>query len=307
MPIVETECAVTLETAGRADQVVQQLTGRSRADVRGLFAHGCVRLNGQVISEPGVTVRPGDAVAVRHDTHRRYREPARPVKYPAFTLVHEDASLIVVDKAAAALTVPSKHRERNTVVEAVTRHIAKRRRNGRAHVVHRLDRGTSGLLVFAKDAETCTALREQFRSHKAEREYVAIVAGNVAAEAGTFVSRLATVKKTLHRRTVAPDEPGEDAVTHFRVESRLGGTTLVRVRLETGRRNQIRVHFSEAGHPVLGDERYRPEEARHSAWTAKRLALHAAVLGFQHPRTGEWLRYESLPPVEFERFLSRRQ
>jgi 23S rRNA pseudouridine1911/1915/1917 synthase len=305
MPIVETECAVTPETAGRADQVVQQLTGRSRADVRGLFAHGGVRLNGQAISEPGLMVHPGDAVAVRHDTHRRYREPPPSRRYPAFTLVYEDAFLIVVDKAAALLTVPSKHRERNTVVEAVTRHIARRRRNARAFVVHRLDRGTSGLLAFAKDAETRAALRQQFRSHTAEREYVTIVAGNVAQDEGTFVSRLATVKKTLHRRTVAPDEPGEDAVTHFRVERRLAGATLVRVRLETGRRNQIRVHFSEAGHPVLGDERYCPGEATHPVWTAKRLALHAAVLGFRHPGTGKSLRFESRLPVEFERFLSR--
>ena len=131
-----------------------------------------------------------------------------------------------------------------------------------------------------------------------------IVVGAFDQLSGTFESRLATTK-SLQRYSVAEtDEGGEPAVTHFRLEQRLRGATFVRAWLETGQRNQIRVHFAEAGYPVLGDERYRPDLARHPAWKARRLALHAAVLGFEHPRTHQPLRFESPLPDEFTRFLA---
>jgi len=304
MPLVEVRCDVTPDQVGRIDQVVRQLTDRSRADIRGLFHHSCVQLNGAPAFEPGAMVEAGDSVVVRHDTHRRYREPPYAGGGKAFRVVFENEDLIVVDKAAHLLTVPTKHGERNTLIEAVSRHISRRKRGGRAFVVHRLDRGTSGLLVFGKSERMATTLKEQFRVRKAEREYVALVAGSLAEDRGSFESRLATTKG-LHRKSVAPDKPGEDAVTHYHVERRLRGATIVRVRLETGRRNQIRVHFAEAGHPVLGDERYRSDLAQHPSWKARRLALHAVLLGFDHPRTGEPLRFESPLPAEMERFRTR--
>jgi 23S rRNA pseudouridine1911/1915/1917 synthase len=306
MPLVESRCEVTPDQAGRIDQVVRQLTGRSRSDIRGLFHHACVQLNGAPACEPGTMVKAGDVVAVRYDPHRRYHEAQQQRTGGAFRVVYEDDHLIVVNKAAHLLTVPTRHREKNTLVEAVTRHVARRRRAGRAYVVHRLDRGTSGLLVFGKDTQIMAALKDQFRVRKADREYVAIVAGTLAQPTGRFESRLATTTG-LHRRSVGPDEPGEDAVTHYVVERPLRGATLVRVRLETGRRNQIRVHFAEAGHPVLGDERYESELARHPAWKTRRLALHAILLGFDHPRTGERLRFGTSMPPEFERFIARQQ
>jgi len=120
---------------------------------------------------------------------------------------------------------------------------------------------------------------------------------------GTFRSRLITEKNLSRRSTKKPGE-GELAITHYRVSRVLDGASLVMVQLETGRRNQIRVQFAEAGHPVLGDPRYRPDEARHKRWPHKRLALHAAMLAFAHPVTGEELRFESALPMEFEEFLS---
>jgi 23S rRNA pseudouridine1911/1915/1917 synthase len=171
-------------------------------------------------------------------------------------------------------------------------------------VVHRLDRDTSGLLVFAKDARVREALRAQFREHSVERIYLAIVAGRVEADAGTFASRLAT-NKGLHRYSTRDETAGERAVTHFRVRRRGAEATVVDVQLETGRRNQIRVHFAEAGHPVLGDPRYGSGRAVHPHWPADRLALHAAVLGLAHPVTGEPMRWESPMPPVFRAFLSK--
>lgn len=309
MPIVESHCQVESGPVARIDRVVQELTGRSRAEVRGLFDHGCVRLNNEICTEPGTRVEAGDAVVVRHDPQSRYREKPRPRENAAFRLVFEDEQLLVVDKAAAVLTVPTDRGETNTLLDAVGRYLNRRGHRGRASVVHRLDRGTSGLLVFGKNPRVARDLRTQFRVRKAERVYAAIVAGTLERAEGTFASRLGTTK-SLQRYSVREGredkgDEGEPAVTHFRVERRLRGATCVRVRLETGRRNQIRVHFAEAGHPVLGDERYRADLARHPAWTANRLALHAAVLGFEHPRSHEGLQFESPPPAEFERFIAR--
>lgn len=171
-------------------------------------------------------------------------------------------------------------------------------------VVHRLDRDTSGLLVFAKDAQTADALRDQFRVHSVERIYVAIVAGHVKSDAGTFDSYL-TTNRDLDRYSTHEDEAGERAITHYRVRSRGVDTTLVEVQLETGRRNQIRVHFAEAGHPVLGDRRYGSERGAQAHWPDDRLALHAVVLGLVHPATQEFMRWESTLPAVFRAFISK--
>ena len=300
MALVQLECSVTTKNSGRIDRVVQQLTGRSRGEVRGLLDAGCVTLNGDACSEAGTPVASGDLVQVRHDPHRRYREKPRPRQSRGFRLVYEDEYLIVVDKAAAVLTVPTDHRERNTLLEAVNRYLERTRK--RAWVVHRLDRGTSGLLVFGKERRIAEQLQQQFRRRKPEREYAAIVAGKVEAPEGKFDTRLGTTSSLQRYSTNVPDK-GERAVTMYRVERHVRGATFVRVWLETGRRNQIRVHFAEAGHPVLGDERYRPDFAQHGAWRARRLALHARRLGFTHPVTQAELSFESPLPAEFERFL----
>jgi 23S rRNA pseudouridine1911/1915/1917 synthase len=146
-------------------------------------------------------------------------------------------------------------------------------------------------------------LKDQFAASKPEREYIAIVAGHLEKPHSTFESLLAT-DKDLSRFSTEDKEIGQLAITHYRVIARLQNTTLVQVRLETGRRNQIRVQFAETGHPVLGDTRYRPELAAHPHWPHKRLALHARLLGFEHPVTGQPLRFEAALPDEMERFLA---
>ena len=169
-------------------------------------------------------------------------------------------------------------------------------------MVHRLDRDTSGLLVFARGAEAADALREQFRAHSVERIYLAIVSGNVRADSGTFDSFLST-NRALDRYS-SDSRRGERAITHYRVRERLAGATFVEVRLETGRRNQIRVHFAEAGHPVLGDRRYGTSSAGPRNWPSDRLALHAAGLGFTHPASGERLTYAAPLPAAFRKLLA---
>lgn len=305
MAIVEVRCEVSEAQVGRLDQLVQTLTSRSRAEIRGMLHFDCIQLNENVCKKGGVPVAIGDVVVVKHDPHTRYKEPTRPQQPPrTFQVVFEDAHLIVVDKMAGILSVQTDTGGQKTLVDAVTFYLRKRHKSARAFAVHRLDRDTSGLLVMGKTERMAKALMDQFRIRKAEREYAVIVAGQVMRQSGTFKTFMATSKR-LQRYSVRPGEKGELAITHYQVEQHLRGATYLKATLETGRRNQIRVHFSEVGHPVLGDDRYRPQQAVHPSWKAKRLALHAAVLGFVHPETGQAVRFESPLPDEFERFLKK--
>ena len=249
-------------------------------------------------------------------------------------ILYEDEDLIVVDKAAHVFTVPTSATKGSgkSLIEALQKHAGRGKPEKlwkKLHVVHRLDQGVSGVMVVAKTAAASARIKDQFASHKPQRIYVAIVNGAMEREKGTFRSYLAT-DYSLNRYSTKRKDHGELAITHWEVmregkrdkgktdrkrpdDVRAADFTIVRVQLETGRRNQIRVHFAEAGHPVLGDPRYPrklrdSEEAEqvssmHPRWRSKRIALHAHSLEFAHPRTGKPMRYESPLPEEFSWFM----
>jgi 23S rRNA pseudouridine1911/1915/1917 synthase len=170
----------------------------------------------------------------------------------------------------------------------------------RPGIVHRLDQGTSGVLVCAKDEPTLVGLQAQFAAHTITRRYLALVEG-VLPERGSFSTRYGRHPSDRKRFTARSGK--KHAVTHYRILERLSGATLVEVRLETGRTHQIRVHFSEAGHPLLGDPLYgrppRSPEVRRVAGALTHQALHARLLGFVHPITGEQIVRAAPPPAEF--------
>ncbi len=287
----------------RLDLLVQQLTAVTRSTLRGLFDHGCVRLDGQVCAQPNVAGRAGQTLEVAWEEGRHYKEKPKVRQSREFTVAFEDKYLIVVNKRAGVLTVPTDRKEDDTLVHAVARHFSRGERiTHRAWIVHRLDRDTSGLLVFARTEEIAAAIKDQFEARKPEREYVVIVAGTIVQNSGTFRSYLATNDDLDQYSTQVPGE-GKLAITHFKVLERLRGATLLQVHLETGRRNQIRVHLAEHGHPVLGDVRYTEKQAAHPGWHEKRLALHARTLGFRHPVTKEPLRLIAETPACFEHFV----
>jgi 23S rRNA pseudouridine1911/1915/1917 synthase len=209
--------------------------------------------------------------------------------------------------------VPTASGKGKTLLDALERHVnrgkpPKLRR--KLYVVHRLDQGVSGVLVIAKNAATAEQLKKQFAAHKPQRLYIAIVNGAMQQTSGTFRSNLAT-DYSLNRYSTKRPNHGELAITHYQVTKAGRDFTIVEVQLQTGRRNQIRVHFAEAGHPVLGDPRY-PRELRdddqpqasssHPKWRGKRLALHAHSLEFEHPVTGKPMRFAASIPAEFRRF-----
>jgi 23S rRNA pseudouridine1911/1915/1917 synthase len=303
MAIVTKTLVVADSDVQRAGQAVRALTELSHSRVRGLFDRGCVAVNGTPCGDVGAVLLPGDRVDVRYDPQQGYREKKPAWVDPKLVILYEDEQILVVDKPAHMLTVPTERGGRGTLVDRATAYLAHRRPGSEALVVQRLDRGVSGVLVFAKTPAAFNALRAQFAERKPERTYVAIVNGVVTPETGTYRSHL-TSGENLTQYSTPEAEEGELAITHYRVLKALAEVTVVEVRLETGRRNQIRVHFAEHGHPVLGDPRYGRGNARNALWTETRLALHARTLGIVHPKTGAALHFESPLPRAMARIAA---
>jgi 23S rRNA pseudouridine1911/1915/1917 synthase len=304
MAIITKTANVTDTQSGRADHVVQSLTSLSHSKMRGLFDHGCVTLNGQPCTHAGMRVNAGDQVDVCYDPQQGYRQKRKQWTDRTFSIVYEDRHIIVVNKSANVLTVATDHGERNTLVSRISHYLKHSGYQRDALVVHRLDRGVSGLLAFAKSPAILRTLQAEFKRRKPERRYIAIVAGIVKQSRGTFRSHLKT-GDNLDQFSTQNKRKSQLAITHYRVAKVLRDATVVEVQLETGRRNQIRVHFAEYGHPVLGDGRYRRKEAKHDRWKTKRLALHAISLALEHPVTRERLQFQCELPNAMKRFIGK--
>jgi 23S rRNA pseudouridine1911/1915/1917 synthase len=270
----------------------------SRRKAREVIEKGQVSVDGQLVREPGREV--GEGAAVVFDPNRRALPRAR----CSLAVLHEDEHVIVVDKPAGLLTVPSAPglHDEDTALGRVQDYARRLKpRGGYAERVHRLDRDTSGVLAFALSREARAGLIDTFRHHRIERGYLALVEGEPAAEGGTIDAPLREAWVSGRRGVAGPGEAQRAARTHWRVRERLPGAALVEVRLETGRQHQIRVHLAHVGLPVLGDPVYgRPARGRP---LARRPMLHAFRLAFAHPVTGERVSAESPPPEDFRRAL----
>jgi 23S rRNA pseudouridine1911/1915/1917 synthase len=227
---------------------------------------------------------------------------------PGFAIVHEDPHLIVIEKPAGVSSVPFHDKETNTAMDLIRadwRAAGRRATRQPLFIVHRLDKETSGLLCFAKTRAAERGLHEIFQRHRASRFYLAVVEGEAAS--GRIESRLVQDRGDGLRGSTrdARDRDAQHAVTHVEVVERLRGATLCRIRLETGRTHQIRIHLSEAGNPIVGDQVYCRDLLRAGRWPlpAERMLLHAAHLGFEHPIDGQRLDFDAPPPPEFQRAL----
>ena len=209
-------------------------------------------------------------------------------------IVFEDESVVVIDKPAGLLTMATETERMKTAYAALRAYLNNKKPPEKLFIVHRLDREASGLLVFAKTVEAKERLQDQFKDHSAGRRYVAVVEGRVKADDFTIRSYLAE-NAAFRVYSTANRKIGKLAVTHVHVLKRSPKTTVVEVRLETGRKHQIRVHLAEHGHPIVGDKAYG------SAFNPlRRMALHAAHLDFKHPVTGKLMTFDSRYPNTFE-------
>jgi len=280
---------VTPSDAGlRLDQALAaHIPALSRRKARALIDLGGVFVDKARVKVAGRTLRPGQEVVavIGPAFERATKEVGKEARardeaeLPPFRVVHSDAELVVVDKPAGLLTAPTPESDRNNLARMLSDQLG-----GPALVVHRLDLGTSGLLVFARTPEANRALADIFKTHDVERAYLAALRGVVEWD----------------ERTVTEPVGGKRAETRITVLERLpAGATLARCVLATGRTHQIRLHARHVGHAVLGDTQY----GEPSPLDPPRMALHATVLGFKHPRTGEALRFESPWPAELATWM----
>jgi 23S rRNA pseudouridine1911/1915/1917 synthase len=291
--------------ARNLSNVLRMLFRLSPAQADGLIEQGFVAVNGRTRRQGWMKCDVGDEIAVdlvpqaivAPVKQKSKKQPTRAIEF-----LYDDDDISLVNKPANLLTVPTRHREPHTVISLVERRYAATNPGAKAFCVHRLDRGVSGVLAIAKSLEMAEKIRDQFADRKPKRRYIAIVAGIPKNAEGRLVNYLST-DADLNRITVANESLGELAITNYRTQSTFVDASILEVKLETGRRNQIRVQLAELGHPILGDPRYRPRQAEHWAWPYPRMALHAESLGFRHPRTDEPIFVETQWPQEFRDFV----
>jgi 23S rRNA pseudouridine1911/1915/1917 synthase len=283
----------------------------SRARAQALIAEGRALVDGRP-ARASRRVRTGEPVTLSVPPIR----PALPeAEELPLAVVHEDAHLLVVDKPAGVVVHPGAGAHAGTLVNALLFHVRDLSGIGgvaRPGIVHRLDKGTSGLLVVAKDDATHRALVDQFSGRRIEKTYLAIVIGRPRARTGTIDSPIG--RDPVHRKRMSVRAPrGRAARSTWRVLEPLAGAALLEVGLHTGRTHQIRVHLASVGHPVLGDRVYggrripagSPAALRDVVAEASRPMLHAARLGLTHPSTGARLEFESPVPPDFRGALER--
>jgi 23S rRNA pseudouridine1911/1915/1917 synthase len=298
----------------RVDRAVALLTGLTRAEVNSLIDDGAVVLDGRTVAVRGRRVRSGQTLAVTVPPIVSVEVAPAPDPAVAFSVVHADADVIVVDKPAGLVVHPGAGNRTGTLVHGLLARypdLAGQFEPGaedRPGIVHRLDKGTSGLLVVARTAEARRSLVAQLVDHSLRRVYDTLVVGTVDSDEGVVDAPLGRSGRDPTRITV--DAGGRASRTLYRVESRYtspGPATLLECRLETGRTHQIRVHLAAIGHPVVGDDRYGRDAVRQfGGWRppAGRPFLHARQLAFIHPRSAELVTFEVPLPADLAEVLA---
>ena len=291
----ELELTVGPGEAGERLDVFLAATAGSRAAAQRLIDAGCVLVDGRVRVKRHA-VRAGERIDVRLPD----AVPAAEAPPARFGVVYEDESLVVVDKPAGVVVHPAPGHASGTLVQALAGRVAGGEDPQRPGVVHRLDRDTSGLLVLARTETAHAALKAALADRAITREYLALVEGRPGARSGTIDAPLGRDRRVRTRMSTDAEDP-RPAVTHFAIERALPESTLLRVRLETGRTHQIRAHLLAIGHPVAGD----PDYGRRGLYGLARQFLHARRLAFAHPVTGEPLDLRSPLPDDLAAALQR--
>ncbi len=267
--------------------LLENIKNESRSKIKLTLKGQGIKVDNKVITQFDYPLKPGMKVAVSKTKQNRYTFKSRYVK-----LVYEDRYLLVIEKNTGILSMAAGHSSLN-VKKVLDDYFHKSRQKCTAHVVHRLDRDTSGLMIYAKDIETEQILEHNWHDIVYDRRYIAVVSGEMEEDEGTVANWLKDNKAYITYSSPI-DNGGKYAITHFHTLKRTTEHSLVEFRLETGRKNQIRVHTADMGHPVCGDIKYgNGDDPLH------RLCLHAYVLCFYHPITKQRMEFETVIPVNF--------
>ncbi|RIV25884.1 RluA family pseudouridine synthase [Alicyclobacillaceae bacterium I2511] len=272
--------------------LLAHLAGTGRNKVKALLTHHQVRVDGQVVTRHDHPLQPGQRVSIANSDG-----PVRD-NLQGVEILFEDADLLVIHKPGGLLSMANDNEREKTAYHALTDFVRQQSPNQRVFIVHRLDKETSGVMVFARSQAVQQALQEAWKDAVVKRAYSAVVEGWVTPQTGTLKSWLKESRtQTMY---VSPQQgDGQLAITHYQVVQANRNFSLLDVRLQTGRKNQIRVHMQSIGHPVAGDNRY----GAHSN-PIGRLALHARLLVLRHPVDGQILEFETPVPKSFLRVTS---
>lgn len=264
-----------------------EIPSKTRSEVKSLLAHHQIWVDNEVITQYNHPLEMGQEVVVNWTKVLVEKQPQ------GLNIVFEDPYIIIIEKEAGLLSIATATEKEQTAYSILSDHVKKRDSKNKIFVLHRLDRDTSGVMMFAKSEKVQQLLQNAWKETVLERSYVAVVEGLVTKEQGTITSWLTESKAFIMYSSRTPND-GQKAVTHYQVLKKNKHYSLLEVKLETGRKNQIRVHMQDIGHSVIGDKKYGA--TKHPIG---RLGLHARVLAFKHPITGEEVRYETDIPKEF--------
>ena len=270
--------------------LMNAMHGISRNRAKALLVNRLVLVDNIITTNALTTLHPGQTVQLDRSKQKMAFHSND------LGVVYEDPYLLVIDKRAGLLSMSNNTRQQ-TVQNVLNKYLEKGGSRCTSHLVHRLDRDTSGLMIYAKDTKTQRTLIEEWQQLVTDRRYVALVSGEMQQNKGTIRSWLTEDKRFITHSSPV-DNGGKYAVTHYNVLRKGNGYTLVELELETGRKNQIRVHLSDMGHPIVGDIKYGSNDE-----SLRRLGLHAYILAFRHPVNGKYLRFETPVPDSFEKAL----
>lgn len=268
--------------------LLAKMGGMSRNSVKSLLSHRQVFVNGKVTTQYNHALQANDTVTI--NSTRGNTE----LIHPKVRIIFEDQDIIVIEKKEGLLTVSTGKEDETTAFSILKTYVKKANKLNRIYTVHRLDRDTSGILVFAKNKEIQLALQENWHKNVKKRVYVALVEGKVEKEKDTIKTWLVENPKSLKIHSSQTDNGGVEAITRYRVIKSNENFSLLEIELETGRKNQIRVHMQSISHPIVSDKKYGAVSN-----PIGRLGLHARILSFYHPATNELLRFETPVPRNF--------
>jgi 23S rRNA pseudouridine1911/1915/1917 synthase len=263
--------------------------GKSRTSIKSLLANKMVYVDGKAISQFNYILKQGQFVEINKSI------PKPTLNHPKLQLIFEDEYFVVVSKKEGLLSVATDEGKETTAYSILSQYVKLTNPKSKIFILHRLDRDTSGLLVFAKSIDIQEYMQKNWHEMVTERKYVALVEGNPGKPKGTIVSWLKE-NKGLVVYSSPKDNGGQKAISHYQVLKGGNNFSLVEIELETGRKNQIRVHMQDLGHPVAGDKKYGSTQN-----PLGRLCLHAHVLSFIHPVTEQEIQFKNEIPKEFLR------
>lgn len=267
----------------------------SRTKLKSLLSKRVVYVDKVITTQYNFPLQPGMKIEISKDKGRKE------FSNRLLKIVYDDAFIIVVEKTEGLLSVNTERQKERTAYTILNEYVQRSGKHHRVYIVHRLDRDTSGLMMFAKDEKTQYKLRDYWHEIVTDRRYVAVVTGEMEKDHDTIVSWL--TDRTLYVSSSDYDDGGSKSITHYRTIKRANGYSLMELDLETGRKNQIRVHMQDLGHPIIGDGRYGGENTPNPIG---RLALHAFKLCFYHPITNELMEFETPYPPAFKKLFIKK-